>query len=354
MFSTSSYNHTTPSSANFLEETIINQVLSKSWVGLLVGIIFFALLGNMLVILVFLIDKRLRMSTHYFMFSLAVSDVITAAFVMTFEVDQFLNGWRHSQALCQIWTTTYLFNVPVSILTACVSSIDRWYAITRPLKYRADIGGVKRKSLCAILVVWVYSVLFALIPKMGWNRGSMANDGCFFNIKAAYSILSSSLNYILPSFITAFFYYNMFALMKRQTKRRRKFMAGSKYSERNPSQNGSDRMNFMSNVNLSKSYALIGSLLMITWGPFTFLSIIHNVCIYLNTEVCSAALDINPNIWYSFMIFGYLKSAVNPVVYVLRFRSFRVAIQNWFLCRKRKLAFNNKGVDCGPIGIPKK
>ena len=337
MFSTSSYNHTTPSSSNFLEETIINQVISKTWVGFLVGIIFFALLGNMLVILVFLIDKRLRMSTHYFMFSLAVSDVITAAFVMTFEVDQLLNGWRHSQALCQIWTTTYLFNVPVSILTACVSSIDRWYAITRPLKYRADIGGVKRKALCAILVVWIYSVLFALIPKMGWNHGSMANDRCFFNIKAAYSILSSSLNFILPSFITAFFYYNMFAEMKRQTKRRRKFMVGSKCSQRNPSQNGSVRMNFMSNVNLAKSYALIGSLLMITWCPFTFISIIKNVCSYFNTEVCSAAWDINQNISDGFLIFGYFNSAINPVVYVLRFRSFRVAIRNWFLCRKRRL-----------------
>ena len=237
MLSTSSYNHTTLSSTNFLEETIINQVISQTWVGLLVGIISFALLGNVLVILVFLIDKRPRMSTHYFIFSLAVSDVITAAFVMTFEVDQFLNGWRHSQALCRIWTTAYLFNVPVSILTACVSSIDRWHAITRPLKYRADIGGVKRKSLRAILLVWVCSVLFALIPKMEWNGGSLANDICFFNFKVVYSILSSSLNFILPSFITAFFYYNMFAVMKRQTKRRRKFMAGSKYSQRSPSQN---------------------------------------------------------------------------------------------------------------------
>ena len=108
MLSTSSYNHTTLSSTNFLEETIINHVISQTWVGLLVGIISFALLGNVLVILVFLIDKRPRMSTHYFIFSLAVSDVITAAFVMTFEVDQFLNGWRHSQALCRIWTINLL------------------------------------------------------------------------------------------------------------------------------------------------------------------------------------------------------------------------------------------------------
>ena len=118
ILSTSSYNHTTPSGTKSPDESTITLVLI-TYVGLLVGIIFFALLGNVLVILVFLFDKRLRVSTSYYMLSLAVSDVITAAIVMPLELDQVLNGykWRHSQVLCQTWTTAYLFTVPVSILT---------------------------------------------------------------------------------------------------------------------------------------------------------------------------------------------------------------------------------------------
>ena len=91
ILSTSSYNHTTPSGTKSPDESTITLVLI-TYVGLLVGIIFFALLGNVLVILVFLFDKRLRVSTSYYMLSLAVSDVITAAIVMPLELDQVLNG----------------------------------------------------------------------------------------------------------------------------------------------------------------------------------------------------------------------------------------------------------------------
>ena len=344
MFSTSSYNHTTPSGTNFLEPTV--NLVTITYVGLLVGIIFFALLGNVLVILVFLFDKRLRVSTSYYMLSLAVSDVITAALVMPLEVDQLLNDykWRHSQLLCQTWTTAYLFTVPVSILTSCVSSIDRWYAITRPLKYRTGRTGLKRKALCAILLVWLYSIFFALIPKMGWNpgyiaQGTFSTDICIFDIKEDYSILSSALNFILPSFVTAFFYYNMFSVMKRQTRTRRKLSTGSEYSQRSPSQKGTDRMNFMRSVSLAKSFALIGSLLIITWCPFTLISIVRNVCTLLKTEACSAVINMNPHIEYGFLMLGYFNSAINPIVYVLRFKTFRVTIRNWFSCRKRSLGF---------------
>ena len=345
ILSTSSYNHTTPSGTKSPDESTITLVLI-TYVGLLVGIIFFALLGNVLVILVFLFDKRLRVSTSYYMLSLAVSDVITAAIVMPLELDQVLNGykWRHSQVLCQTWTTAYLFTVPVSILTSCVSSIDRWYAITRPLKYRTGRTGLKRKALCAILLVWVYSVFFALIPKMGWNPGYIAQgifpeDTCIFDIKEDYSILSSALNFILPSFFTAVFYYNMFAVMKRHTRTRRKLSSCSEYSQRNPSPKGTDRMNFMRNASLAKSFALIGSLLIITWCPFTLISIVRNVCNLLKTEACSAVINMNPNIEYGFLMLGYFNSAINPVVYVLRFKAFRATIRNWFLCRKRSLGF---------------
>ena len=53
-----------------------------TYVGILVCIITFALLGNLIVIIVFLIDRKLRVSSSYYIFSLAVADVITAALVI--------------------------------------------------------------------------------------------------------------------------------------------------------------------------------------------------------------------------------------------------------------------------------
>ena len=69
------HNHTT-------EETKAPDLVVLTYVGILVCIITFALLGNLVVIIVFLFDQRLRVSSSYYIFSLAVADVITAALVI--------------------------------------------------------------------------------------------------------------------------------------------------------------------------------------------------------------------------------------------------------------------------------
>ena len=333
------HNTTGPTSPNLVVLT---------YVGILVCIITFALMGNLVVIIVFLIDRKLRVSSSYYIFSLAVADVITAALVMTFEVDQYLHDgkWRYSKALCKAWTTAYLFTVPVSILTTCLSSIDRWYAISRPLQYRTNRNGLKHKALVAIMLIWIYSILFALVPEFGWNppgdsHGIPENSQyCFFDIYLEYSILSSVLHFILPSLVTAFFYYNMFKAMKSHTTHRRKMSSGSDYSHaRCPSQKNQrkgQRINFRYNVSLAKSYALIGSLLILTWCPHSILSIMQNTCVFKNSRSygCGYILDINEQLLHSLLLLGYFNSALNPIVYVLRFRQFRLTLMECITCKK--------------------
>ena len=60
-------------------------IVVLTYVGILVCIITFALLGNLIVIIVFLIDRKLRVSSSYYIFSLAVADVITAALVIIYS-----------------------------------------------------------------------------------------------------------------------------------------------------------------------------------------------------------------------------------------------------------------------------
>ena len=267
---------------------------------------------------------------------------------MTFEVDQLLNDmkWRYSKELCKAWTTAYLFTVPVSILTTCLSSIDRWYAISRPLKYRTNRNSLKHKALVAIILIWVYTILFALVPEFGWNPpgasvGIESNvPNCYFDIYIEYSVLSSILHFILPSIVTAFFYYFMFKAMKTYTSHRRRMSSGSDYSyARNSLQKNhrkEQRINFRSNVNLAKSYAIIGSLLILTWCPYSIVSIMQNLCLLRDSKNygCGWIMDIPPKTITILLLFGYFNSALNPIVYVLRFRQFRLTLREWMSCKK--------------------
>jgi hypothetical protein len=267
---------------------------------------------------------------------------------MTLEVDQYLNGgkWRYSRTLCKAWTTAYLFTVPVSILTTCLSSIDRWYAISRPLQYRTNRNGLKHKALVTIILIWIYSILFALIPEFGWNppgssHGIPENSPiCYFDVTLEYSILSSVLHFILPSLITAFFYYHMFKAMKLHTMHRRRMSSGSDYSHARCSSQKNNRkelrINFRHNVSLAKSYALIGSLLILTWCPQSILSIMQNTCLYRDTRDygCGYILDVDEQIPNSLILLGYFNSALNPIVYVLRFKQFRLTLMELVTCKK--------------------
>ncbi|XP_028396964.1 octopamine receptor beta-2R-like [Dendronephthya gigantea] len=269
---------------------------------------------------------------------------------MTLEVDQFLHDkkWRFSKVLCKAWTTAYLFTVPVSILTTCLSSIDRWYAISRPLQYRTNRNGLKHKALVAIILIWIYSILFASIPEMGWNppgdsHGVPENsEFCYFDIYLTYSILSSVLHFILPSIVTAFFYYNMFKAMKTHNMYRRRMSSGSDYSHahsRSPSHRNhrkEQRINFRHNVSLAKSYALIGSLLILTWCPHSIISVMQNSCDLRNSKSygCGVILGISEHTTNFLLLLGYFNSALNPIVYVLRFRQFRLTLRDWLSCHK--------------------
>ena len=55
--------------------------VTTTYVGILLCIITVALLGNIAVIIVFIGNRRFRVSSSYYIFSLAVADVITASLV---------------------------------------------------------------------------------------------------------------------------------------------------------------------------------------------------------------------------------------------------------------------------------
>ncbi|XP_028418528.1 tyramine/octopamine receptor-like, partial [Dendronephthya gigantea] len=130
-------------------------------------IIVISLTGNIMILYAFLTTPKLRMVNNYFLMNLTLSDIITASLVIPFDVDIKINGissWTHGIAMCKIWTNAYTVSVPTSILTLCVVSIDRYQAISNPLKYRAGMTLTRTKAVCLITGVWGLSVFMALLP----------------------------------------------------------------------------------------------------------------------------------------------------------------------------------------------
>ncbi|XP_015233599.1 PREDICTED: cholecystokinin receptor-like isoform X1 [Cyprinodon variegatus] len=130
---------------------------------LLYSLIFLlSVFGNLLIIVVLTLNKRMRTVTNSFLLSLAVSDLMMAIFCMPFTlIPNILENFIFGATMCKI--VTYLMGVSVSISTFSLVAIaiERYSAICNPLKSRA--WQTRSHAYRVIAATWVVSLL-VMVP----------------------------------------------------------------------------------------------------------------------------------------------------------------------------------------------
>ncbi|XP_062862315.1 cholecystokinin receptor [Trichomycterus rosablanca] len=126
---------------------------------LLYSLIFLlSIFGNLLIIVVLVVNKRMRTVTNSFLLSLAVSDLMMAVFCMPFTfIPNLLEDFIFGAAMCKI--VAYLMGISVSISTFSLMAIaiERYSAICNPLKSRA--WQTRSHAYKVIAVTWTLSFL---------------------------------------------------------------------------------------------------------------------------------------------------------------------------------------------------
>ncbi|KAG6449622.1 hypothetical protein O3G_MSEX006156 [Manduca sexta] len=115
------------------------------------------LIGNALVCIAVYRNHSMRTVTNYFIVNLAVADfmVILICLPPTVLWDV-TETWFFGTAMCRIVLYFQSVSVTVSVLTLTFISVDRWYAICFPLKFKSTTSRAKT----AILIIWLLSLLF--------------------------------------------------------------------------------------------------------------------------------------------------------------------------------------------------
>ena len=113
-----------------------------------------AVIGNILVILVFTLGKRSRTDLRGFLINLAVADLIMAVFCMPFTFTMtMLSNWIFSAPMCPIVLFMQTVSVTASVCTNMAIGIDRFWVVTFPLKSRIT----KARSKFVITIIWIIS-----------------------------------------------------------------------------------------------------------------------------------------------------------------------------------------------------
>jgi octopamine receptor beta len=103
-----------------------------------------------------------------FQVSLAMADIMVALLAMSFNFSVHVSGgWSFGPIWCDAWNSFDVYFCTVSILHLCCISVDRYYAIVRPLEYPLIM--TTRTVSFMLSGVWLLPMLISFLPIfLGW------------------------------------------------------------------------------------------------------------------------------------------------------------------------------------------
>ncbi|UJR29005.1 hypothetical protein I4U23_010223 [Adineta vaga] len=126
-------------------------------------------LGNILVILAFFLDRQIRQPTNYFILSLSVSDFLIGLLSMPLlTLYIYSEKWPLNAIICDIWLSLDYTVCLTSIYTVLFITIDRFCSVKMPAKYRKWRTG--RKINIMITITWAVPCLIFFSSTMIYPR----------------------------------------------------------------------------------------------------------------------------------------------------------------------------------------
>ncbi|KAK6489791.1 trace amine-associated receptor 1-like [Huso huso] len=272
--------------------------------------------GNLLVITSIAHFKQLHTSTNYLILSLAVCDFLLGGFIMPCSAIRSVEGcWYLGDFFCKIHTSTDIMLSTASIFHLSFISIDRYFAVCQPLRYRTKITPVT--ILIMIIISWVVPGIFAFgmvfldfsikgIEDFYYEQVDCVG-GCFVIFSKASGVVTSMISFFIPGFIMLGIYLKVYLVARKQA-RSIKDVLHQFHTDTGISRQRERKA--------AKTLGIVMGVFLICWSPFFVCNIMDPFINYSTPPMLVDAL-----VW-----FGYLNSTFNPLVYAFFYTWFRKAL----------------------------
>ncbi|CAK9828132.1 5-hydroxytryptamine receptor 1 [Anthophora retusa] len=120
-------------------------------------------------------------------------------------------NWSFGANMCDAWVSFDVLSCTASILNLCMISVDRFYAITKPLQY--GVKRTTRRMVIYIILVWLAAACISLPPLliMG-NEHTYPESGpshCSVCQNFYYQICATLGSFYIPLFVMIQVYYKI-------------------------------------------------------------------------------------------------------------------------------------------------
>lgn len=316
-------------------------------------VILGTVIGNVLVCVAVCMVRKLRQPSNYLLVSLAVSDLCVAVLVMpTALLYEVLGTWNFGTVFCDVWVSFDVLSCTASILNLCAISVDRYWAITKPLEY--GVKRTPRRMMLCVALVWLGAACISLPPLLLIGNEHFDEQGipmCVVCQNVGYQIYATLGSFYIPLSVMLFVYYQIFRAARRIALDEKRAQTRLEYAingnglatkmDKNSStieqgatsviklpHQKSKRFKFSKKQKASTTLGIIMSAFVVCWLPFFILALVRPFLEESHLTLASM-----------FMWLGYANSLLNPIIYATLNRDFRKPFQEilFFRCSSLNL-----------------
>ncbi|KHN87046.1 Alpha-1A adrenergic receptor [Toxocara canis] len=291
-------------------------------------IILLTIFGNLLVLC---FKARVgRTNTTLLVWNLGLTDFLVGMFVLPLGAFHIIaREWRFGRFVCRLWVAADVTFCTCSVVTICIISVDRYLAVTRPLRYKSTV--TKPKVIIAMITIWTFSTSI-LLTTVRWDQPDCLNTTiCFVGNEIRYLAHSVIFAFFLPASVTLTLYWRIYRLARnRQRALDRGFLMilghNMNFLTNTITQQATLRVHFGKNSGMvehqrrvlrtheriAKTLGVVSCSFVFCWLPFFGLYLTNYQCKCIPTVIIDVAS------WL-----GYCNSMLNPIIYSFTVKEFK-------------------------------
>lgn len=291
--------------------------------GLIIGILgFIAIVGNGMVVYIFLSTKQLRTPSNLLVVNLAFSDfLMMATMAPPMVINCYYETWVLGPFFCELYGMFGSLFGCGSIWTMVFIALDRYNVIVKGLSAQPL---TKKTAMLRILLIWTMSVGWTIAPMLGWNRyvpeGNMTACGTdYLNqdpLSKSYLFVYGSFVYFLPLFIIIYSYF----FIVQAVAAHEKSMRDQAKKMNVASLRSSEASQTSAECKLAKIALMTITLWFMAWTPYL---VTNTAGVLGNSKITPLA-----TIWCS--LFAKANAVYNPIVYGISHPKYRQALEKKF------------------------
>lgn len=162
----------------------------------------FGIVGNILLMVLILLNKSQCKLSDVYMVMLAVSGLVHSVGALPVHVVMYLNEIPTKS--CEVVIGIFYIGYFSSILLTAADAVDRWLFVLRPLRYESLTSPKKTAMICS--GIWVYSLALAFSCN-GWTYQASQKMSAVMSALNSTSVISDKLQCIVLSLNSSVFLF---------------------------------------------------------------------------------------------------------------------------------------------------